>query len=62
MVRYNLLETGSLNDDHVLPTDCNVTTQQYSGTTVTISGIPGLEARTNYSAPSSVEKSTKTQM
>lgn len=42
MMRYNLLETES-------PLSCDdkpdVTSQQYSGTTVTISGIPALEAR-----------------
>ena len=67
MMRYNLLDTEpplSANDDKPLPvrTNGDVTVQDYSGTTVTISGIPALEARIHNSVPSGVEKSTKRQM
>ena len=53
MMRYNLLETEAPThyDDKTLSS--SVTTQQYGGTTVTISDIPALEARTNNSASTS---------
>ena len=56
-MRYNLLDTDSpTHDDKGLSS--NVTTQQYSGgTTVTISDIPALEARTINSASSYPEGS-----
>ena len=66
MMRYNLLDTElpTDNDDKPLPIDTNgdVTIQDYSGTTctVTICGIPALEARICNSVPS-VEESTKCQ-
>ena len=67
MMRYNLLDTepplSSANDDKPIPVRTNgVTVQDYSGTTVTISGIPALEARIHNSVPSGIEKSTKRQM
>lgn len=60
MIKYNLLETNS--DDNKLLPSSNETIQQYGGTTVTISGIPALEARMNNSASTSVEDSTESQM
>lgn len=54
MIRYNLLdkESSISCDDKVLPS-----TQHYSGTTVTISDIPALQARINNSDPISTEES-----
>ena len=64
MMRYNLLDTQPpISYDNPLPTNCNVTIQDYGGSTVTISGIPALEARINNSVPNGngVEESTKSQ-
>lgn len=67
MKRYNLLNTESPisydNDNKQLPigTNGDVTVQDHSGTTVTISSIPALEARIHNSVPS-VEESTISQM
>ena len=61
MIRYNLLdkESSISRDDKMLPS--NITTQHYSGTTVTISDIPALQARIN-SPTISTEESTESQM
>ena len=57
MMRYNLLDTHSPTHDDK-PLSSNVTTQQYSGgTTVIISDIPELEAKTINSASSCPEGS-----
>ena len=56
-MRYNLLDTEELThcDDKTMSS--SVTTQQYGGTTVTISDIPALEARTNNNTSSCPEDS-----
>lgn len=65
MMRYNLLNTESpiSYDNKQLPigTNGDVTIQDHSGTTVTISSIPALEARIHNSVPS-VEESTISQI
>lgn len=64
MIRHNLLDTKlpptNHDDDKPYASD-TITTQQYSGTTVTISVIPALEARIN-NATGCIEEHKESQM